>query len=84
MQQSLASIVKDGNRARDVIDRIRAFIKKALPRKDRLEINGAIREVIDLTRGEAVKNGVSVQTKPRPAYPSFKEIACTCNKSSST
>jgi signal transduction histidine kinase len=27
-----------------------------------LEINGAIREVIELTRGEAVKNGISVQT----------------------
>jgi len=26
-----------------------------------LEINGAIREVIELTRGEAMKNGVSVQ-----------------------
>ena len=26
-----------------------------------MEINGAIREVIELTRGEAVKNGVSVQ-----------------------
>ena len=28
-----------------------------------MEINGAIREVIELTRGEAVKNGVSVHTQ---------------------
>ena len=61
VQEALACIVGDGRRAGDVIDRIRALIKKAPPRKDRLEINGAIREVIELTRGEAVKNGVSVQ-----------------------
>ncbi len=60
-REALACIVNDGNRAAEVIDRIRDLVKKAPPRKDRLEINGAIREVIELTRGEAMKNGVSVQ-----------------------
>jgi PAS domain S-box-containing protein len=63
VRQALARIAKDGHRAAEVIDEIRALIKKAPPRKDRLEINGAIHEVIALTRGEAVKNGVSVQTE---------------------
>jgi PAS domain S-box-containing protein len=63
VRQTLAQIVKDGNRAADVIGRIRDLIKKAPPRKMRLDINGAIREVIELTRGEALKNGVSVQTE---------------------
>ena len=54
-------IVQDGNRAVEVVGRIRALITKAPPRKDRLEINEAILEVIALTRGEMVKNGVSVQ-----------------------
>ena len=35
VRQSLDKIVRDGHRARDVIDRIRALIKKAPPRKDR-------------------------------------------------
>jgi signal transduction histidine kinase len=61
VRQALADIVKDSRRAGDVIGRISDLIKKAPPRKDRLEINGAIGEVIGLTRGEAVKNGVSVQ-----------------------
>jgi PAS domain S-box-containing protein len=61
-RQALARIVKDGHRGADVIDRVRALIKKAPPRTDRLEINGAIREVIELTRGEAVKHRVSVWT----------------------
>jgi C4-dicarboxylate-specific signal transduction histidine kinase len=63
VRQALGCIVKDGNRASDVIGRISALIKKAPPRKDGLAINEAILEVIALTRGEVVKNGVSLQTQ---------------------
>jgi PAS domain S-box-containing protein len=59
-RQSLARIVKDGNRAGDVIGRVRELIKKAPRRKDGVDMNEAIREVIELTRGEAVKTGVSM------------------------
>ena len=62
VRQALANIVRDNRRAGDVVGRISDLIKKAPSRKDRLEINGAILEVIEVTRGEAVKNGVSVQT----------------------
>jgi PAS domain S-box-containing protein len=68
-RQALARIVKDGNRAGDVIGRIRELIKKAPPRKDWVDINEAIREVIELTRGEAVKTGVSVQMHLAEALP---------------
>jgi signal transduction histidine kinase len=60
--EGLHSIIKDANRAGDVIGRIRELMKKAPPRKDRMDINEAIHEVIELTRGEAVKSGASVQT----------------------
>jgi PAS domain S-box-containing protein len=63
VRQALACIAKDGKRAGDVVGRIRDLIQKAPPRKDRFDLNGAIREVIELTRGEAVKNGVSAQTE---------------------
>jgi PAS domain S-box-containing protein len=55
-------IIKEGNRASEVIRRIRALMKKTPPRKDRLEINGVILEIIDLTRSEATKYGISVLT----------------------
>jgi C4-dicarboxylate-specific signal transduction histidine kinase len=61
-RQALGRIVETSHRAGDVVDRIRALIKKAPPRKDRLDINDAIREVVELTRGEAVRTGVSAQT----------------------
>jgi C4-dicarboxylate-specific signal transduction histidine kinase len=61
VQQALARIVRNGIRAGDVIGRIRELINKAPPRNDWVDMNDAIREVIELTRGEAVKTRVSVQ-----------------------
>jgi PAS domain S-box-containing protein len=60
-RQALGRIVKDANRAGDVIGRIRALIKKAPPRNEWVDINEAIREVIEFTHGETVKYGASVQ-----------------------
>jgi C4-dicarboxylate-specific signal transduction histidine kinase len=61
-QRSAALVIAEGHRAADIIGRIRALIKKEPPRKDSLGINEAILEVIALTHGEVVKNGVAVQT----------------------
>jgi PAS domain S-box-containing protein len=69
VRKALGQIVKEGNRATDIIDRIRALIKKTPPRKDRLKINEAIREVLALTHGEVVKQGVSVQTQLAEGLP---------------
>ncbi|MER9511815.1 AAA family ATPase [Mesorhizobium sp. M0460] len=69
VRQVLASIVKDGNRAGEVIGRIRALIKRAPARNDRLEINETILEVVALTHAEIVKNGVAVQTELADGLP---------------
>jgi PAS domain S-box-containing protein len=61
-RRAIERMIRDINRAGDVIGRIRALVKKTLPQKHALEINGAILEVIALTRGEMVKNGVSLRT----------------------
>ena len=63
VQQVLPSIIGDGKRAGEVIHRIRALMKKAPPRTDRLEINGVILEIIDIMRSEAMKYGISVLTE---------------------
>jgi PAS domain S-box-containing protein len=60
-REILRDIVKDGNRAGAVISRISDLTKKSPPRRDRFEINGTIREVIEFIRGEVVKNRVSVR-----------------------
>src|SRR5262245_59012406 len=72
VRQALGHIVVSGNRAGDVTGRIRALLKKAPLRKDAVEINEAILEVIALTRGEVAKNGVSVQTQLAEGLPSIQ------------
>jgi PAS domain S-box-containing protein len=62
VRDALSRIVKEGRRASEVIGRIRALVEKAPPLTDRLDINEAIREVIELTRGETAKNDVTVRT----------------------
>jgi C4-dicarboxylate-specific signal transduction histidine kinase len=68
-RQALGRILRAGTRAGDVVGRIRDLIKKAPARKDRLEINGAIREVIELSGGEAMKHDVSVRTQLADGLP---------------
>lgn len=62
VREALRLIVADATRAGNVVAGIRALIQKVPARRSFLDINEAIREVITLTRGEAVKAGVSVQT----------------------
>jgi PAS domain S-box-containing protein len=69
VDDALSRIVKEGNRAGEVVGRIRALIKKAPARKDAIEINDAILEVIALTRTEAANNSVSVRTQLAEGLP---------------
>ncbi len=69
VRQALGRIVRDAGRAGAVVQRIRNLSKKAPPRDERVDINAAIREVIELTRSEAMKNGVLVQTELAEGLP---------------
>jgi C4-dicarboxylate-specific signal transduction histidine kinase len=60
---ALSLIVKEGNRAGEVVERVRSLIKKVPARKDAVAIDDAILEVIALTRTEAANNNVSVRTQ---------------------
>jgi PAS domain S-box-containing protein len=62
-RQALARIVDSGIRAGDVLDRIRALIKKVPARTDRFDINDTILDVVALTRSELSSNRVSLQTE---------------------
>jgi len=69
VDDALSLIVREGNRAGEVVGRIRALIKKAPARKDAVEINDAILEVIALARTEAANNSVSVRTQLAEGLP---------------
>lgn len=67
--EALESVVTETYRAGDILGGIRDQIKKAPPRKERLNLGQAIEEVIALVRGELLKNHVSVQTRLVPGLP---------------
>jgi C4-dicarboxylate-specific signal transduction histidine kinase len=69
VDDALSLIIREGDRAAEVVGRIRALIKKAPPRKDTVAINDAILEVIALTRTEAADTNVSVRTQLTDGLP---------------
>jgi signal transduction histidine kinase len=63
VDDALSMIIKEGNRAGEIVGRVRALIKRVPARKDAVAIDDAILEVIALTRAEAANNSVSVRTQ---------------------
>jgi PAS domain S-box-containing protein len=61
--QALGDIIKDGRRISDVIDRIRALVKKRPPESELLDINEVITETMTLTRTEMMKSRISMETQ---------------------
>jgi C4-dicarboxylate-specific signal transduction histidine kinase len=57
-RQAVGRIIKDGNRASEIISRIRALVKNAPPRKDLVDVNEIIVEVIGLALNEADRNQI--------------------------
>ncbi|WP_249790941.1 ATP-binding protein [Bradyrhizobium sp. SRL28] len=68
-KKAIDRAVLSGMRITEVVDRTHALVRKEPTRKDSLEINEAISEVIGLTRGEVLKNGVQVRTKLAAGLP---------------
>ena len=68
-KKAIDRAVLNGMRITEVVDRTHALVRKEPTRKDSLEINEAISEVIGLTRGEVLKNGVQVRTKLAEGLP---------------
>jgi PAS domain S-box-containing protein len=69
VQQALERIVRDGTRAGEIIDRMRALFGKAPPSKADLDINEVVGEIVALTQGEALKNGVTVRAELEGGLP---------------
>jgi signal transduction histidine kinase len=61
-KQSVDRIVRDGNRAGEILHRVRAMAKGAPARKDWLDINETISQTIALAGGEIQRNEISLKT----------------------
>jgi PAS domain S-box-containing protein len=62
-REALRRILRDGQRASDVIDRIRSLFRKTAVSKDSVNVNETIADVIALTRAEAQRKSVLVRVQ---------------------
>jgi PAS domain S-box-containing protein len=63
VREALGCVVRDADRASEIIGRMRDHIKKAPPRKECFDLNAAINEVFVLAQSVTRRNEVSIQTR---------------------
>jgi C4-dicarboxylate-specific signal transduction histidine kinase len=61
--QSIDRIIRDANRASQVVERIRNLAKNRPPEKAAVSINDAVLEIIALARSEIDESGISLRTQ---------------------
>ena len=66
-RSALESIVNDGNRAGEVIQRVRALVNKTADQKVPLDVNEVVNEVITLLHHELFSHGMSLRMELAPA-----------------
>jgi PAS domain S-box-containing protein len=68
-REAARRVIRDGNRASEIISRIRALLRKTDTQKVRLDINEAIQEVVLLTQHEADRKGVNLRLELSAGLP---------------
>jgi PAS domain S-box-containing protein len=51
-----------GNRAAEIIDRMRSFYRKSPPQRELVDMNGIIQEMLTLLKGEATRSSIAMST----------------------
>ena len=59
-REALGCVVRDADRAGDIVGRMRDHIKKAPPRSEPFDLNEAVKEVIVMVRSAIAKNEIAV------------------------
>ena len=70
-RRSVEWVINDGNRASEVIRRVRALANKTDIEKVPLDVNDVVREVIALVQRELISHQVSLRTELAPALPTI-------------
>jgi PAS domain S-box-containing protein len=69
MREALDDIIADGQRAAQVVRRVRALLRKEHAERAHVDINGLIAEVVHLVQSDASRRRVSVRLAPAPGVP---------------
>jgi len=72
-REATMRVVKDGNRAAEIIDRLRSFYKKGSPpERELVDANEVVREMLVLLGSEAAQNAVSMRTELSSDLPAVR------------
>ena len=80
VREAARQIVRDGKRAGEVIARIRALTKRAAPRREKLDLNETIQEVLALV-GDEAKRSVTSRRGLGMTCHLFQATGFSCSKS---
>jgi C4-dicarboxylate-specific signal transduction histidine kinase len=70
-RRAVQRIIRDGNRASEVLQRIRAFLSRAEPSRAQIRVDEAINELVPLLQGEARARHVTMQVRCAPGLPAI-------------
>jgi PAS domain S-box-containing protein len=68
--EAVQRIVRDANRASEIVSRIRTFLKRGAPHRTELDLGEVVREVIGMVQGEARARDVSLRVEAAAGLPS--------------
>lgn len=64
--EAATRIVKDGNRATEIIDRLRSLYRKSQPRRELVDVSEIIREMVVLLQGQANRYSIVTRSELAP------------------
>jgi PAS domain S-box-containing protein len=80
--EAAARIVNDGNRAAEVIDRLRSLYKKSPPKRELIDVNETIREMVCCCGGRATAMQFRFAWILPSVFPKLRQTACNCSRCS--
>jgi len=67
--EAASRIIDAANRADDIIDRLRSLYKKSPPKRELVDVNQTIRQMVALLLGEATRHAVSIRAEVAEGLP---------------
>jgi PAS domain S-box-containing protein len=71
-REALDGIVQNDRRAAEVIQRVRALLRREEPHYDLLDINNVIGEILTLLQSDSILEGLSIKTELAPGLPAVQ------------
>jgi C4-dicarboxylate-specific signal transduction histidine kinase len=81
-REAASRMVTDVTRAANIISSISGLFQKGAVRREPVDVNQLIREMIVLLRTEANRHAIVIQTELDPDLPRSSPTVCSCSRSS--